>query len=94
MMVQYLILARAGKLLPLLILPPFSLPERILYLQIHHTRYHPTMNVTGDDGLFSLAYALESHGKFTQYYSTTTIALCLVTLLTAALGYFNRGNVC
>ena len=52
------------------------------------------MNVTGDDGLRSLAYALESHGKLTQYYSSTTIALCLVTLLTAALGYYNRGKVC
>ena len=52
------------------------------------------MNVTGDDGLRSLAYALESHGKLTQYYSSTTIALCLVTLLTAALGFYNRGKVC
>ena len=54
-------------LLPLLIPPPFPLPERILYLKIQHTKYHLTMNVTGDDGLCPLAYALESHGKFTQY---------------------------
>ncbi|KAL2045407.1 hypothetical protein ABVK25_012119 [Lepraria finkii] len=44
------------------------------------------MNITRDDA-FSSPHTLESHEGIAQYYSTTTITLWIITLVTAAFIY-------